>query len=425
MKQYSFEKTIERKFDSDPDLALLLTREKIEDLKVAAKMKKRKEIVETFCTHKIFRLGDYFCTYIEDEGAPEGRKRIKSKTKEGLEEKILDLYERKNNVVVKPMTFGETYYAWRKVHDMTMCANSIRMYETDCIRFFEGSEIMRVLIKSLTRSDVEAFIAQKVFTLKLCQSACKKLYEYTKDTFEYAVEKELIDRNPMYGIKCSAFYRKCTNSKRSRTNQVFTDDEIEKINEQIWKDHNEHPEYIPSYALEFAMLTGARAGEISAVKWKDVADSYIFISRSEKYDRKKKIFFIDDTKNRIDRTIPMTEALRDLLDRIKTVEKKYGFLSEYVFSNEGGRINAPTISSCIRNKCKQVGVDPRGIHNIRKTVNSKLKKFGASTMEASVLLGHSEETNSKYYTYDVTSMEEKRKLMEIASIVSKRKNGTD
>ena len=113
------------------------------------------------------------------------------------------------------------------------------------------------------------------------------------------------------------------------------------------------------------------------------------------------------------------------MERLRKVEMKCGYLSEYVFSNESGRINAPTISSCIRNKCKQVGIEPKGIHNIRKTVNSYLKKNGASSKEASLLMGHTEETNEKYYTYDVFSMDDKRKLLTAGSMFPKKKTGSN
>ena len=89
----------------------------------------------------------------------------------------MDLHEKENAEEAKPVTFGEVYMAWRRVHDKTICGNSVRRYETDFQRFFERSEIMDTPIIFITKSDVEAFIAGQVYCLKLSKSACKKLYE--------------------------------------------------------------------------------------------------------------------------------------------------------------------------------------------------------------------------------------------------------
>ena len=43
-KQYSFERELDRRFDSDPEFAVLYSRDRIEALKAEAKMNKKKQI---------------------------------------------------------------------------------------------------------------------------------------------------------------------------------------------------------------------------------------------------------------------------------------------------------------------------------------------------------------------------------------------
>ena len=100
-----------------------------------------------------------------------------------------------------------------------------------------------------------------------------------------------------------------------------------------------------------------------------------------------------------------------MLDTVKMVEMKNGYISEWVFSNENGRIHAPIISSCIKNKCRQLGIDEKGIHAFRKTLNSKMRCSGVSATIAASLLGHTEEVNEKYYTFDVSSLKEKNDIV--------------
>lgn len=115
------------------------------------------------------------------------------------------------------------------------------------------------------------------------------------------------------------------------------------------------------------------------------------------------------------------------LARIHNVQKQYGYESEYIFANENGRIHAPVISSCAKNKCKQVGIPYKSIHAYRRTFSSKLKCNGVSTTVAVSLLGHTEGVNEQYYTYDVTEMQDKRTMVEMVTkeIINAKKKETN
>lgn len=118
----------------------------------------------------------------------------------------------------------------------------------------------------------------------------------------------------------------------------------------------------------------------------------------------------------------MTTEIQQILDRIKSVEAKNGYLSEWVFSDERGRVNAPRISECIRNRTMGKEFDSiKSIHAIRRTFNSKLRCMGVSTVVAASMLGHTVQVNENNYTYDVASMDYKKKVM---SEVWKKAEGT-
>ena len=90
-----------------------------------------------------------------------------------------------------------------------------------------------------------------------------------------------------------------------------------------------------------------------------------------------------------------------------------GYFCEWVFANEKGRIHAPMISSCLKNKCRQAGISEKGIHAIRKTVNSKMRCHGVSATIAASLLGHTEEVNEQYNTFDVSDLRKKKEIVEV------------
>lgn len=110
----------------------------------------------------------------------------------------------------------------------------------------------------------------------------------------------------------------------------------------------------------------------------------------------------------------MTPEIRKLLDKVKAVEQEYGYYCEWVFANEDGRIHAPMISSCSKNKCRQTGVNEggeQGTRIFRRTLNSKLRCKGVSPVVAASMFGHSPQVNEKYYSYDVTDNSQKSKVL--------------
>ena len=62
--------------------------------------------------------------------------------------------------------------------------------------------------------------------------------------------------------------------------------------EQLQEDYKNQPEYIPSYAVELAILTGMRVGEIAALTWDCISEDGILINKSAKYNRKTNAYLL-------------------------------------------------------------------------------------------------------------------------------------
>lgn len=375
---------------------------------VNQEMKRRERLLKEH-THEIWRSkdGKYWYTYVDDPTRPSGRRLIKKSSRQDIENFICNPNAKKQH----PTTFREVYEAWRAVHDASLCNNSIRRYDTDYRRFIEGTDFEKCMIDTLTKSDVEAFILSSIRRMKLCRSAAKKLFEYMHDVFLFALEKDWIAKDPMQFMKNAQFGNRCHASERSKKEQTISPEDAAKILEQTKKDHEMKPGYIPSYAVDFAMTSAMRVAEIAALRWSDIDwnKQKIHVRFSEKFDRKTRRYYIDDTKNHSERIVPVTDQIRRLLFIVK---QRVGD-SEFVF----GGIHANVISSCIRNKCKQAGVVYHGIHACRKTINSNMKHCGASGMMASSILGNTEEVNARHYSFDTSGIEEKRIMLEKASMI--------
>lgn len=350
------------------------------------------------------------------------RKVVERKTELGMIEYLRD---RENGNVNVKVTLQYCYDQWRKYHDRLIDPNTVQKYESDYKRFFEGNELMQKYIKDIDVDDLLDFMIDKVthptFRGKACSGALnrrttKALWGYITNSFDWAVENGHLKRqnNPCDRIDPKkTFYRRTEERERPDDRVVIPPEQIIALNEQFKKDHENHPGYIPIYALELAALTGMRAGEIVSLKWEDIHGDYIQVRRRESVDKLTGEIRIKTVpKNQKPRPVPLTDAIRDLLSSVRAVEEEKGWLGEYIFTGWAGRITVHQLSSCMKNKCNQIGITTKGINAYRRTVNSLIRAEGLSAEAASAMIGNTVAVNNQYYTFDVTEDGKKHRVLE-------------
>jgi len=342
------------------------------DIQAQIEMKKREELLSKHPYSIWEGINDKkWYTYLPDEAKSRKKKLIKRTTRESLEKAIIKFWkEQESNKQIS--TFKDAYWLWRSKHDCLVSANSVAKYESDYKRFYKDTEFEEMRLHDLMDDDINLFMVQTIRDKKLQREATRKLFSNIKDVISIARKYGAMTHNPVEFIKAKDFYKHCKEEYKSDTEKIFSQDELILLLHQIQKDHLKKPNYIPVYAVEMAMFTGMRAGELPAIRWDKITDDYIIIDSSEKANPKKTEFYIDKTKTGKIRFFPIDDAIRDLLDRIKTVQEEYGYDSEYVFANEHGRIHSKNIYNCLTNKCRQVKIQPRGITALRKTFNSAI-----------------------------------------------------
>ena len=194
--------------------------------------------------------------------------------------------------------------------------------------------------------------------------------------------------------------------------RIFSDEDFSELYEQLQRDHIKDKAYMPSYAVELAMLTGMRCGELAGLRWSKInkKNHTIKVDTSEKLNKETRECYIDTTKTRKMRYVPMSLETEELLDRIRKVQIQNGFADEFVFTGENGRTHVSAISLCVRRKCKQAGIEIKGMNAIRRTVNSRLKCLEVSSTVAASMLGHTAEVNENNYSYDTSDRQFKLEL---------------
>lgn len=378
-------------------------------IQMQVEMKQRKELLAMHQYKKWLGTDGKWRTYVFDSTKNNNRRIIKRNSEKELDDFLVGFYKSEDS----DMTFKKCYEKWRTVQDHLIADNSIYKYNTDYKRFFLNQEIENMRVKDITEDFLKVYFHDTIVLKSLNKRAFKHMYGYVSNTLTQACKDKIIKENPMQYFECKQFYKYCKESEKTLEDKIIIKKDLDKILKRLHEDINHKPEYMPNYAVKLAYLTGMRVGEISALEWKNInaEQGYFLIDKSEKYNRMTKEYFIETTKNKKKRIFPLDDDLIILFKEIWMVQQKYGFKSEYVFFGYNGRVHAGIISSCLKRKCKSVGVDCKGIHAFRRTLNSKMRCNGVPDVVAASLLGHSPQVNRDYYTFDISSLLEKKDII--------------
>jgi len=389
-------------------------------------MTKRERILKNH-QFAVWKGGDNkWHTYLPD--ADKGRVHRKRNTKEEIDNVIIEYYTQEEKEkkaqehkrLEDEYRFSASFQKWREAQiSYGIDPNTVARYDTDYVRFFKGTDFEKMDIRDMTEDDISLFVIERIKSLDLIERAGKALWGYIAGVFRIACIKRRISANPCLYVDTKKFKRFYHSEPKRTAPRTFTDKEVDALLEKINQDHMERPNYIPSYALELAIFTGMRLGELAALKWSDILfdPNRLIIRHAEKVNRQTNERTVSQTKNKKEREFPLSDELISFFGNLKKIQEEYGYQSEYVFANENGRIQTYVIANCLRRRCVNLGIPVRGIHAFRRTLNSKLRCAGMSPVVAASLLGHTPEVNDKHYTYDVSDYSYKQGML--SSVFSK------
>lgn len=231
--------------------------------------------------------------------------------------------------------------------------------------------------------------------------------------FDYALNKNLITVSPLAKFRNKAFLKECDCSKATSEEKIFSEDELDTIKQTVrsymaCKRYNGY--FINGYAILLSIETGMRAGELPALKWSDIRENHIQIHAQQLSNKRKggkEYYYADWTKDEKGvsqggRPFPLSKSIKDILDELKAVQESKGIHSDFVFCNVDGEwIKTDAYITCLRRMLKSLGFDITNNHAFRMSLNSNVLagEFNLPVAKRAELLGHSVETNEKYYTY--------------------------
>lgn len=347
------------------------------------------------------------------------RSRLSAKSKEALIDKLMDYYgltindtsfksifdlaldEKQRTENPDPKTIEDYEYAFKRFIDASFAKKDIRK-----VSDVDLKEYTQNLVNSPNPPNKKAFLKYKS-VLNLA--------------FNYASENGIIISNPVKKIKNSVYIKSCAVTDSSPETKIHSPEEIEKIKETVRKRMSyrtyKNGYFINGYAILLSIEMGLRCAELCALKWSDVKmkENYIHIhsqqlkkkNKNSKKGEKSSIYYhVLYTKNekgvsQDGRKFPLTQAIKSLLAELKSLQENLGIHSEYILCHEDGEwIKTDAYETCLRRLCQNLGMDVTNNHAFRMSLNSNVFiPAGLPVTERARLLGHSVETNLRYYSF--------------------------
>lgn len=343
-------------------------------------------------------------------------KRYQSNTYEGIIESLANAYGITKDI--QPSTnytiesIFEKALTERKLSDGITNETCLK-YKYDFKRFF-NQDFMEKDIRFIKRIDLEIYSQQLVLDKQLTEKSFKAYKSILNLIFDYASDSdhEIIDSNPVDKINNKKFYKNCYHNT-DNDDEVFSLEEISLIKKEIIK-RNEQKRYkgyfAHGYMVRLAIETGMRVAELCSLKESDILpnESIIYIHSqqlSEKVPGHRIYSYVNYTKDekicsKGGRYFPITPAINEILEQNRKDKESLGIKSAYVFCDLNGEwVKKDAYITFLRRFLRALGFNNTKNHAFRKSLNSNiLIPRGIPAAERAALLGHSIDTNNRYYS---------------------------
>lgn len=376
---------------------------------------------------KYYESDNRWHSFLPDETHPRKMKPIAKRKREDLENVIVDFYQQqeqseKRKCITLRSLYPEWFaYKWQDTNN----SSYMNHINYDWKRFYDNDSIVDRPIVELTTLELKNWARSKIISEKLNKKQYYNMAVIIRQSLDYLVELGELPDNPYnsFKIKSSLF---TPIVEKEPKYEVFNEVEEQQIKEFALKDFERNDELTTALAVVLNFSLGLRVGELVALKWKDLKDSYLHIRRMEQKQYEQlpdekwhyHIEVVEHTKSDAGyRTIYVVSSALEIFERIRQANLQKGFscgAEDYIFLYRGKRITSQAIDKKYVRYCRELGFVKKGNHKTRKTCLTKIADNpNINLKDAMQFSGHRDvQTYIKHYCFSRYSDEQKRNELE-------------
>ena len=371
----------------------------------AISMVKREEFLKRH-KYNIYKGRDgFWYTYLPDETKKFKRRQVKRKSREAVEDAVVEYYKNQS----ASLTLEEVFTEWNERREdlNKIKPSTASRYRHDFERYF--SEIREKKIGDVTPYDVSDFLETQVTKFNLSAKGFANLKALVRGMLKRAKKRRLIafDVEPIFSdldISDKEFRKRVVDDSK----EIFYDDEFDDLIGYC----RENKTDLSSLGIALMLVTGIRVGEIVSLKKSDILDREIFVHRTETQYKKDGInhFEVSD--------YPKTPAgvrrviVPDSFNWILVELSKRGG-DEWIFTGtRGKRMHTSQIRKRLYSVCKSLEIPVRSPHKCRKTYGTILLDNHVDSKIIEKQMGHTDiSTTEVHYHRDRKRTQQKREII--------------
>lgn len=371
-------------------------------------MLKREELLKKH-PYKIWQGTDgKWRTYLPDE--EKGRNMKKRNTEAAIQDLVAEYWKEK----LENPTVRELYDEW--ITDKLKRKEIVKETRDRYNRQFDESlqEFGKRRIKTIAEFDIEDTILNAIYEHDLTAKGYSNLRTLFYGIFKRAKKKKMVDFSITEVIADMDISKKSFRKViKADEELIFSEDETDEVINYIMESDLD----ILNLGILLYFKSGARPGELVALKTEDVMGRVLHIRRTE-------IFYKgDDEKNVYEvRDFPKTAAgIREVIlpssaEWILKEIRKLNPFGEYLFERNGERIRTYTFTSRLKTICRKLGIVKKSLNKIRKTYGTILLDNGVEESLVIAQMGHTDiKTTKRYYYRNRKNLQQKSEVIDKVS----------
>lgn len=309
-------------------------------------------------------------------------------------------------------TIADLYSEWLiwKRDYTSISVKSLKEYSNDWKKYLVNEDIVIIPIVNLKVKDFTNLFRKWTKDRTLTRKHFNNIKSLLNGIYSYAIENEIVDRNPIKEVDCRQFTFKPVNN----SDDVFSIKERQMILDYLSDNHD-----IYSLAIQFDFHVVMRIAELLALRWVDIEGDFIHVQYQRLTDftmnddlsfQPREYVNVDHIKGNTDdgfRYQPLTPKAKMILDKVKEMNPE----GEYIFMINGHQLAGDTFNDRLHKYCCKIGIKGRSSHKIRFTVASTLYASGMPLTSLQRLLGHTTVAMTMHYLRQVKPIEEISDIM--------------